>query len=84
MRIRRWSSGAIEFLDAEDDVLAFIRSREGERLLCVFNFAGEPAEWAVPAELGQLQMLDGLGQGARVEGTTLALDPLSTCFARLG
>ena len=44
---------------------------EGERLLCVFNFAGEPAEWTVPAELGQLQMLDGLGQGARIEGTTL-------------
>ena len=42
--------GAIEFLDAEDDVLAFIRSSEGERLLCVFNFAGKPAKWAIPAD----------------------------------
>ena len=33
--------GAIEFLDADDDVLAFIRSIDGERLLCVFNFAGD-------------------------------------------
>jgi len=77
-------SGAIEFLDADDDVLAFVRSVEGERLLCLFNFAGEPAEWTVPAELDQLQLLETLGQGARIEGTTVALDALSSCFARLG
>ena len=41
--------GAIEFLAAKGDVLAFIRSGEGERLLCVFNFAAKPAKWAIPA-----------------------------------
>jgi alpha-glucosidase len=77
-------SGAIEFLDAEDDVLAFIRSTDSERLLCLFNFAGESAEWAVPAELAQLQMLEASGQGARIEGMAVMLDPLSSCFAQLG
>ncbi|TGV73745.1 DUF3459 domain-containing protein, partial [Mesorhizobium sp. M00.F.Ca.ET.158.01.1.1] len=44
--------GSIRFLDAEGDMLAFIREGDGERLLCVFNFAGEPATWPLLPDIG--------------------------------
>jgi alpha-glucosidase len=76
--------GSIRFLAAKGDVLAFIRSGEGERLLCVFNFAGKPAKWAIPPELGKLRIMEGAGHGARIEARTIVLGPLSSCFARIG
>jgi len=75
--------GAIEFLDAEDDVLAFIRTAGSERLLCVFNFSAEPAEWATPAELGTLTELERPGRSARIGGEAVRLDGLSSLFARI-
>ncbi len=77
-------AGTIEFLAADGDVLAFVRATDDERLLCVFNFASDAAEWIIPAELGQPQIVEGVGRGARIEGTVVALDPLSSCFARIG
>ena len=75
-------AGAIEFLEAEDDVLAFVRSDEGEKLLCVFNFASAAAQWAVPRGWVTLEIIES--RGARLDGSTLALDGLSSCFARIG
>ncbi|RWG57289.1 MAG: DUF3459 domain-containing protein, partial [Mesorhizobium sp.] len=49
-------AGSIRFLGAEGDVLAFIRQRENENLLCVFNFAGEPANWTLPAEISDVEI----------------------------
>ena len=77
-------AGTIEFLAADGDVLAFVRATGDERLLCVFNFASDAAEWIIPAELGQPQIVEGVGRGARIEGTVVALDALSSCFARIG
>ena len=77
-------AGTIEFLAADGDVLAFVRATGDERLLCVFNFASDAVEWIIPAELGQPQIVEGVGRGARIEGTVVALDPLSSCFARIG
>jgi alpha-glucosidase len=41
--------GGARFIDTDEPVLAFERTRDGERLLCVFNLSGEPAEWPAPA-----------------------------------
>ena len=65
-------------------MLAFIRSSEGERLLCVFNFAAKPAKWAIPRALGQPKFLGDAGHGARSEARSIALGPLSSCFALIG
>jgi alpha-glucosidase len=37
--------GTIEVLEASDSILAFVREVEGQRLLCVFNFARTAVEW---------------------------------------
>jgi alpha-glucosidase len=39
------ATGSLEFLPAPDAVLAFVRAAEGERLVCLFNFAREAVEW---------------------------------------
>lgn len=41
------SLGTLTFLESDDaDVLAFIRDWEGERLLCLFNFARAEVRWS--------------------------------------
>ncbi|MBB6408229.1 alpha-glucosidase family protein [Mesorhizobium sangaii] len=59
--------GSIRFLDAEDEILAFIREDGGEKLLCVFNFAEEPAYWPLPLDTGAVVAIDG-GTGVVEEG----------------
>ncbi|TPI61417.1 DUF3459 domain-containing protein [Mesorhizobium sp. B3-1-7] len=76
--------GSIRFLEAEGDVLAFIRQHEDEKLLCVFNFAAEPANWALPAEIRDTEVtalaVDVAGVlGGVLEEVALALPPVG-CF----
>jgi len=74
-------TGSIRFLDAEGDVLAFIREGSGERLLCVFNFAGEGANWPLPPDIGAVTNLDG---GVTVvEHAELSLPALGYFLGRL-
>ncbi|RUV22392.1 alpha-glucosidase family protein [Mesorhizobium sp. M7A.F.Ca.MR.245.00.0.0] len=73
-------SGSIRFLDAEGDVLAFIREGGGERLLCVFNFAGGPANWPLRGNIGAVVQLDG---NAAIVTTELLLPALGVFFGRL-
>ncbi|RWE28615.1 MAG: DUF3459 domain-containing protein [Mesorhizobium sp.] len=74
--------GSIRFLDAEADMLAFIREVEGERLLCVFNFAGEPATWPLLPDVGTVTAV--LGGTAAVEENALSLPALGCFLGRLG
>ncbi|TGQ83199.1 DUF3459 domain-containing protein [Mesorhizobium sp. M8A.F.Ca.ET.207.01.1.1] len=73
--------GSIRFLDAEADMLAFIREVEGERLLCVFNFAGEPATWPLLPDVGTVTAV--LGGTAAVEENALSLPALGCFLGRL-
>jgi alpha-glucosidase len=68
-------SGSIRFLDAEGDVLAFLRERDGEKLLCLFNFAREDAVWPLPPDLGALRPLYPAGSQALSNGE-ISLPPL--------
>ena len=76
-------SGSIRFLDAQGDVLAFLREAEGETLLCAFNFSGETVLWALPAEVGPLGSVVSTGQPLSGE-RALSLGPLGHVVARLG
>ncbi|TIW99876.1 MAG: alpha-glucosidase, partial [Mesorhizobium sp.] len=73
-------TGSIRFLDAEGDVLAFAREDGGERLLCVFNFAGEPGAWPLPPDIGAIAKLDG---DAVVIEAELSLPALGYFLGRL-
>ncbi|MDX8524524.1 alpha-glucosidase family protein [Mesorhizobium sp. MSK_1335] len=76
--------GSIRFLDAEGDLLAFVREGGGEKLLCVFNFAGEPAGWTLPAEFGQIEAIDlAVDASGFPEEGALILPPLGCFLARI-
>jgi alpha-glucosidase len=71
--------GNIEFLDAPDPVLAFLRSYEREQVICVFNFGSAEASFrhsmlidAVPLAI--------TSPGARTAGDALLLPPYGTWF----
>ena len=76
--------GSIRFLDVEGDGLAFIREGDGERLLCVFNFADEPANWSAPQHVGIVQPIDAGAVGASLHEGDLSLPPLGWVICRLG
>jgi alpha-glucosidase len=65
-------TGAIELLDAPTDVLAFLRSGAGERILCVFNLGTRAARFDVPSRL-PAKPLGGHGFAGRLDGKTIGL-----------
>lgn len=76
--------GSIRFLDAEGDVLAFIREGGGEKLLCVFNFADEPANWPLPQDADVAETVDLGGTDADLQDKMLSLPPLGCFLGRAG
>ncbi|PZV38904.1 alpha-glucosidase family protein [Mesorhizobium kowhaii] len=74
--------GSIRFLDAEGEILAFIREDGGEKLLCVFNFADVPANWPLPTDTGAVVAIDG-GSGV-FEESQISLPALGCFFGQLG
>jgi alpha-glucosidase len=75
--------GSIIFLDAADEVLAFVREADGERLLCVFNFAQEAAAWLLPDAAASATLIP-LGDGATsLQGKSVMLPPLGAFLARI-
>lgn len=74
-------SGAVRFLSSKGDVLAFVREAEGERVLCVFNFADGPVRWRIPSET--VVGVDVLSGGGMVERDVLTLPPLGSFVARI-
>lgn len=77
--------GDMALLPCDEQVLAFTRSHKGRRIVCVFNFSGQPAKWQTPADMGSLQPVEGSGLGgATVTGTTVDLAPWGGLFANTG
>ena len=77
--------GDMALLPCDEQVLAFTRSHKGQRIVCVFNFSGQPAKWQTPADMGSLQPVEGSGLGgATVTGTTVDLAPWGGLFANTG
>jgi alpha-glucosidase len=96
-RLLAWRRGQRALVDGEQhllpvdaQVLAFVRERAGERLLCAFNLSDAAAVYAVPAAWGAPGALaDSPARGGRVasagtDGSRLAFDPWGVLFARLG
>ncbi len=65
--------GAIRFLDAPAQVLAFERSHEGQRLLLAFNLSAEPCDWTLPVTGAPLAVPGPVA--ATLDGDVLRLPP---------
>jgi alpha-glucosidase len=62
-------TGDLTFIEAPEDVLAFTRDGEGERLTCLFNLGGETRRVPVAG-----RVLDS-GLGGHVQGAQVVLPP---------
>jgi len=77
--------GDIALLPVDKQVFAFIRGNGAQRVLCVFNFSDQSAQWNVPAgtQVKQVLQVQGL-HGADFSGGMATLQPWSGMFAELG
>jgi alpha-glucosidase len=73
--------GAIEFLPAEGDVIAFIRRQETETLLCMLNLGHETASVALPAECAFVALGEH-GFNGRARDGKVELGPYEGWFGR--
>jgi alpha-glucosidase len=90
-RLLRWRKtqpaligGRIELLGEDAQVLAFVRSDAGQRVLCAFNMSPDAAVFRLPASLTVAQRLDESGaRGASLHGAVVQFEPFGVLFARL-
>jgi alpha-glucosidase len=69
--------GSIDLIESPEAILAFERSLEEERLLCVFNFSNSDAVQKIPQGW---KAIDGHGFRAVVEQEQLHLPPFGAWF----
>jgi len=71
--------GELAMVASTEPLLAFERSWQGERLLCVFNFSNREVSQPVSSDW---RPIDGHGFGATLEGHQLILPPFGTWFGQ--
>ena len=80
--------GSLSLGPAHPQVLTLLREHDGQRLLCAFNFSGQPAELALPQAAGPVLPLDPTGgqapASASLQAGRLQMAPWGWLFARLG
>ena len=76
--------GDMTLLAVHPQVLAYIRSADEQRMLCVFNFSSEPTVWQVDAvcEIVSIAQTSGL-TGAQWHNNEILLQPWAGLFATL-
>jgi alpha-glucosidase len=79
-------AGELDLLAVHGQVLAYIRSHRGERVLCAFNFSAEPARLDLAAGIRIARVLaDSGATGASVaHDGAIAFAPFGVLFASLG
>ena len=75
-------TGDMEFLDAEEPILAFLRTAGNERFLCVFNLSRRAADFSDPLLARAKTAELGCGDSART-AQGLALGPLAAWFGQV-
>ncbi|MBB3945561.1 alpha-glucosidase [Rhizobium skierniewicense] len=75
--------GDMAFLETQQDLLAFTRTKNDQSLLFVFNLTREPMEYLVPSGLKVGEVLQMPGFAPHFEGGVAKLDALDVFCARL-
>jgi alpha-glucosidase len=76
--------GSLALCPAHDQVLAFERDHDGQRLLCIFNCSAQPAQWDLPAAWAEAAPLQGSGlEGGTRAGGQAQLAPWGVLFLAL-
>jgi len=73
--------GEIAPVDTPPTMLAYVRTHEQERMLCLFNLGREPARYRDPRVAGATPIFTDCGK-ATESGDVVELGPLSGWFGR--
>jgi alpha-glucosidase len=76
-------AGSMTFLDSNQDLLAFVREGEGERLLFVFNLNREPAEFNLPSDIQIAELVSVPSFAAKIEEGRILLSGHDVFAAKL-
>lgn len=75
-------SGDLDLWPVHDQIIAFVRVGEGQRLLCAFNFSHAPADMGLPADWYQARIQDDSGVGGgSIDNGRLWFEPWGGVFA---
>ncbi|MGF7007461.1 alpha-glucosidase family protein [Aminobacter sp. BE322] len=75
--------GSISLLEANDDVLAFVRTAGGQRMICAFNFSDREVLVPLIGKDSSLGKVDFPGSGGDQRGEGVAIPPLGYLIGRL-
>lgn len=76
--------GEMNLLASHPQVLAYVRTGEGQKLLCLFNFSDQAAQWALPGNMTVSQILAESGLvGAQLDMDKASMPAWSGLFALL-
>jgi len=75
--------GDMTFLDTNQDLLAFVREKGGEKLLFVFNLTRKPQDFTLPKRLGEILPVNLPGFVSKLEKGIVKLDALDVFCARV-
>ncbi|WP_109317071.1 alpha-glucosidase family protein [Pseudovibrio ascidiaceicola] len=74
--------GSLDFVDLGEDVLAFVREHEGEKVLCVFNLTNNDMRVALGA-YSSAALLEGHGFSAEMDGEALNLPAWQVAYLQI-
>ncbi len=74
-------TGAFEFVEADGDILAYMRSLDDKKMLCVFNTSDSPASWNY--DVDGLEAMEEVNHNASYDGKGFELAPYGYGFFRL-
>ena len=75
--------GSMRFLETNQDILAFIREKDGERLLFVFNLRRGPQTVQLPKDVTVAELVPMPGFESRLDGRDVELEALDAFCGRL-
>ncbi|ULJ72669.1 alpha-glucosidase [Rhizobium gallicum] len=75
--------GDMEFIGTNQDLLAFTREKNGEKLLFVFNLTRKRAEFRLPVGMTLGEHVDMPGSGGLAGGESIQLEALSAICSRI-
>jgi alpha-glucosidase len=75
--------GDMTFLETNQDLLAFIREKGGEKLLFVYNLTREPQTFTLPKRMGDVMPVPVPGFSAQLANGDVQLDGLDMFCARV-
>ncbi|TDK39072.1 alpha-glucosidase [Rhizobium deserti] len=75
--------GDMTFIDTNQDLLAFVREKHGDKLLFVFNLTREAQDFRLPERLSSCMPIDLPGFALGFDGGIVRLAPLDAFCARV-